>query len=85
MTYQEYIGSREWRENSVRLAEFRATGLLCRICSRGEGVTIKAYRRTYENLNHERPGDLTALCWTRHGVALGNPTPLFDPTFKKLI
>jgi hypothetical protein len=61
MTYQEYIGSREWRENSVRLAEFRATGFLCRICSRGEGVTIKAYRRTYENLNHERPGDLTAL------------------------
>jgi hypothetical protein len=108
MTYHEYITSREWREHPVRVAELEAAGFRCRLCNDGgEGVTIEAHHRTYENLFNEQPGDLTALCRTCHHVvtdherrvryrqreprsanirlALENPSPLFDPTYKETI
>jgi 5-methylcytosine-specific restriction endonuclease McrA len=69
MTYHEYISSREWREQPARLAELESAGFRCRICnSGGDGVTIEAHHRTYENLFNEQPGDLTALCRTCHHV-----------------
>jgi hypothetical protein len=108
MTYHQYIRSREWREHPVRLAELQAAGFRCRLCNEGgDGVTIEAHHRTYENLFNEQPGDLTALCRRCHRVvtdhhrrirfadrearhanirvALENPSPLFDPTFKEMI
>jgi 5-methylcytosine-specific restriction endonuclease McrA len=108
MNYHEYISSREWREQPVRLAELESAGFRCRICnSGGEGIIIEAHHRTYENLGREQPGDLTALCRTCHRVvtdhlrrvryeqreprsanirlALEDPSPLFDPTFKEMI
>ena len=34
----------------------------------GDGVTIEAHHRTYENLFNEQPGDLTAVCRPCHRV-----------------
>jgi hypothetical protein len=108
MNYREYIVSREWREHPVRVAELEAAGFRCRLCNDGgDGVTIEAHHRTYDNLFNEQPGDLTALCRRCHRVvtdhlrrisfadrkprhanirvALENPSPLFDPTFKEMI
>jgi 5-methylcytosine-specific restriction endonuclease McrA len=69
MDYHEYISSRDWRQNSVRLTELESAGFRCRICNGGgEGVTIEAHHRTYQNLGNEQPGDLTALCRTCHHV-----------------
>ena len=69
MNYHEYLGSGEWREHPVRLAELEASGFRCRLCNDGGGNTaIEAHHRTYENLGNEQPGDLTALCRTCHRV-----------------
>jgi 5-methylcytosine-specific restriction endonuclease McrA len=108
MIYHKYIGSREWREHPVRLAELEASGFRCRLCNTGaEDNVLEAHHRTYANLGNEQPGDLTALCRDCHRVAtdhlrrvryakrepmyanihlaLENPSPLFDPTFKEMI
>jgi hypothetical protein len=69
MKYSEYISSSEWREHPVRIAELEAAGFRCRLCNDGgDGVTIEAHHRTYENLFNEQPGDLTALCRPCHRV-----------------
>jgi 5-methylcytosine-specific restriction endonuclease McrA len=69
MDYHTYIGSREWRDHPVRLAELRDAGHRCRLCNdRGEGTVIEVHHRTYENLFDEQPGDLTALCRVCHRV-----------------
>jgi 5-methylcytosine-specific restriction endonuclease McrA len=69
MTYREYLASRQWREQPVRVAELEAAGFRCRLCNAGgDGVIIEAHHRTYENLFNEQPGDLTALCRPCHRV-----------------
>jgi hypothetical protein len=69
MNYRKYITSPKWREHPVRVAELEAAGFRCRLCNAGgEGVTIEAHHRTYENLFNEQPGDLTALCRPCHRV-----------------
>lgn len=51
MNYTNFIGSHEWRQDSVRLAELESAGFRCRICnSGGEGVTIGAHHRTGASL-----------------------------------
>jgi 5-methylcytosine-specific restriction endonuclease McrA len=69
MNYHDYIASRDWRQNPTRLAELEAAGFRCRLCNDdGTGSAIEVHHRTYANLGHEQPGDLTALCRTCHRV-----------------
>jgi hypothetical protein len=63
MNYYDYIASRSWRQNSARLAELEAAGFRCRVCNDdGSLSAIEVHHRTYDNLGHEQPSDLTALC-----------------------
>lgn len=69
MNYLDYITSRRWHQNPVRLAELKAAGFRCRLCNdNGKGSTIEVHHRTYANLGNEQPGDLTALCRICHRV-----------------
>lgn len=67
-SYDEYLRSAAWRSNPVRLREFEAAGLQCRLCtnSAANGHALEAHHRTYERLGHEIDGDLTALCRECH-------------------
>jgi 5-methylcytosine-specific restriction endonuclease McrA len=69
MNYHDYIASRTWRQNPARLAELEAAGFRCRICNDdGEASALEVHHRTYANLGHELPSDLTTLCRTCHRV-----------------
>jgi len=69
VNYHEYIASREWRQNPVRLAELEASSFRCRLCNHdGSENPLEVHHRTYENLGNERPGDLTTLCRRCHRV-----------------
>ena len=63
--YKKYVCGHEmtrWdlvRENAKHMAGYR-----CQLCGR-EG-SLHAHHRTYENLGHEKPGDVIALCAKCH-------------------
>lgn len=67
--YRRYIASDAWLNSPSRRAELAAAGDRCRLCDRGPpAVGIEVHHRTYRNLGHEQPSDLTALCQPCHGV-----------------
>jgi len=60
--YKKYISSAEWREKS-NSAKARA-GYRCQVCN--SRFKLVAHHRTYKNLGHESPDDLTVLCRECH-------------------
>jgi 5-methylcytosine-specific restriction endonuclease McrA len=69
MNYHDYIASRSWRQSPARLAELEAAGFRCRVCNDdGSLSAIEVHHRTYANLGHELPSDLTTLCRDCHRV-----------------
>jgi len=68
--YYEYINSPEWKakaDAAKERAEYR-----CQVCNRpGASSTLHAHHRTYENLGHEKPGDITVLCADCHALFHG--------------
>jgi len=69
VTYNRYIASHRWRQNSARLAELEASGFRCRVCNDdGAGSALEVHHRTYANLFNEQVGDLTTLCRICHRV-----------------
>ena len=69
MSYQKYIASHQWRQNSARLAELEAAGFRCRVCNDdGADSALEVHHRTYANLFNEQVGDLTTLCRICHRV-----------------
>lgn len=64
MEYAEYLQTPEWR--SKRQWALERAGNRCQVCNcTGE---MHVHHRTYENLGHEQPGDLTVLCRACHGL-----------------
>lgn len=62
MHYSEYIKSHEWKERAM--AAIMRAGYRCQVCNSGNDLEV--HHRTYENLGHELPGDLTVLCHQCH-------------------
>lgn len=66
-SYEAYIRSDAWRRSPARLAELRASGGRCRLCSRGAPeTTVEVHHNTYERLGRERASDLCTLCRVCH-------------------
>lgn len=64
--YYRYIVSPEWKKKADEAK--RRAGYRCQVCNRKQGdVILNAHHRTYENLGHEKEGDLTVLCDGCHG------------------
>lgn len=65
--YYRYIVSADWKKKSDE-AKKRA-GHRCQVCNQsGRMVTLNTHHRTYKNLGHEKPDDLTVLCEGCHDV-----------------
>ena len=66
--YYEYIQSPAWKAKADA-AKARA-GNRCQVCNGGQdqGKVLDAHHRTYENLGHERPEDITVLCRECHSL-----------------
>lgn len=64
--YYEYIQSPQWKHKAD--AAKKAAGYRCQVCNSGkdDGAILDAHHRTYENLGHEKPGDITVLCRDCH-------------------
>jgi hypothetical protein len=62
--YYEYIRSPEWRSRAKACKA--AAGYRCQVCNGAE--RLQAHHRTYDNLGHELPGDLTCLCDRCHSL-----------------
>lgn len=60
--YYKYIRSPKWKRIS-REAKERA-GWKCQLCESSD--RLETHHRTYANLGHERPEDLTVLCHKHH-------------------
>ncbi len=60
--YHEYLKSETWKERSKQAKE--NAGWKCQLCNK-EGV-LHTHHRTYENLGHEKDGDLIVLCSDCH-------------------
>jgi hypothetical protein len=62
VNYYEYIKSPAWKRKAD--AAKKAAGYRCQVCNHGkdDGAQLEAHHRTYENLGHEKPGDITVLC-----------------------
>jgi 5-methylcytosine-specific restriction endonuclease McrA len=59
--YKIYLQSDEWRKKSIEAK--KKVGWRCQVCNRhGDHTTLHAHHRTYQNLGHEKPGDITVLC-----------------------
>ena len=64
MNYRAYMQSPEWRRRRNEALE--RAGHRCQVCNGTEN--LQAHHRTYENLGHELPGDLTVLCDECHAL-----------------
>jgi hypothetical protein len=66
VNYYEYIASPQWKRKADAAKE--RAGYRCQVCNHGqdEGARLEAHHRTYENLGHERPEDITVLCDNCH-------------------
>lgn len=63
--YKTYIHSEAWHRKAE--AAKRRAGYRCQVCNRSKDeVTLDAHHRTYANLGHERPEDVTVLCRDCH-------------------
>lgn len=62
--YYEYIHSQEW-QCRAEAAKARA-GYRCQVCNGTK--RLEAHHRTYENLGHEPPEDITVLCHKCHEI-----------------
>jgi len=60
--YKEYLLTKKWRE--FRQEALTAAGDACQVCNSSENLQV--HHRTYENLGHERPDDVTVLCKRCH-------------------
>lgn len=60
--YDEYMLSEEWAKVSEEAKE--RAGYCCQLCN--SSYYLQVHHRTYENIGHELPGDLTVLCRTCH-------------------
>lgn len=65
VNYHAYIQSNEWKEKATAAKE--RAGWRCQVCNRSASeITLDAHHRTYENLGHEEPDDITVLCRNCH-------------------
>lgn len=63
--YHQYLQSFEWRKKS-ETAKIKS-GRRCQVCNCSEReLVLHVHHRTYENLGHELPEDLTVLCSRCH-------------------
>jgi hypothetical protein len=67
MDYQEYLNTPEWR--AKREWALERAGRRCQVCN--SAGQLHVHHRTYENLGHELPADLTVLCEGCHGLYHG--------------
>jgi hypothetical protein len=65
--YQEYLKTPEWR--AKREWALERAGHRCQVCNCAGRLHV--HHRTYENLGHELPTDLTVLCEACHGLYHG--------------
>jgi hypothetical protein len=65
VNYKEYILSPEWKARATA-AKVKA-GWRCQLCNEeGDERTLHAHHRTYKNIGHEDPTDITVLCSDCH-------------------
>jgi 5-methylcytosine-specific restriction endonuclease McrA len=62
--YQAYIHSPEWKAKSLDAKE--RAGYRCQVCNSPD--RLETHHRTYVNLGHEKPEDLTVLCHKHHDM-----------------
>jgi hypothetical protein len=60
--YYAYIKSPAWKRKAD--AAKKRAGYRCQVCN-GEN-RLEAHHRTYDNLGHEKPEDITVLCHKCH-------------------
>jgi hypothetical protein len=80
--YAEYLRSPHWIK--VRDAALKRAGHRCQTCNSDQNLDV--HHRTYENLGHEFPMDLTVLCRSCHERIHGEPfrrTPAVPARRKK--
>lgn len=63
--YRAHIASPEWR--LIRKAALARAGYRCQLCNASHRLEV--HHRTYVNLGHEHPEDLTVLCDDCHKLA----------------
>ena len=63
--YAEYLKSEHWEK--VRQWALSWAGYRCMVCNAAEPLQV--HHRTYENLGHELPTDVIALCGKHHKMA----------------
>jgi len=62
LPYDEYLKTDHWKQ--VRSTAYGAAGGRCQLCN--SGGEVHAHHRTYDNLGHEKPSDVTVLCAECH-------------------
>lgn len=65
--YREYLGSLQWyarRKAALASAQHR-----CERCGLSDSNVLEVHHKRYENLGHELPEDLEALCPACHAAA----------------
>jgi len=61
--YKNYIQSSAWKAKS--LATLKRANYRCQICG-AYGVRLQSHHNNYDNLGHEKEGDLIAVCDSCH-------------------
>lgn len=64
LSYRAYLKSDGWRKRSEAAKE--AAGHRCQVCNGKDA--LNTHHRTYANIGHEKPEDLTVLCHKCHGL-----------------
>jgi phosphoserine aminotransferase len=62
VNYSEYIQSSAWKRKAD--AAKKRAGYRCQVCNGKK--RLEAHHRTYDNLGHEKPEDITVLCHDCH-------------------
>jgi phosphoserine aminotransferase len=62
VNYSEYIQSPAWKRKAT--AAKKRAGNRCQVCNGKK--RLEAHHRTYDNLGHEKPEDITVLCHDCH-------------------
>jgi hypothetical protein len=62
--YQSYLSSPEWR--ALRKEALANAGHRCQVCNSPKALQV--HHRTYKNIFHEEPEDLTVLCRDCHAL-----------------
>lgn len=63
--YQEYLKSEEWKEKANVIRRLKYNHPKCELCGKGE-TQLDVHHISYENVLHEFPHELVALCHDCH-------------------